>query len=68
MSSKKEDCFVMLGDDIASRCEENEDDKIFCKPGWIHCSPGTGGGCCPPRFPVCCGNGVHCRPMGSGPC
>ena len=37
-----------------------------CYPGEIHCSPGTGGGCCPRHHPVCCGNGIHCRRY--GPC
>ena len=37
-----------------------------CYPGEIHCSPGTGGGCCPRPHPVCCGNGIHCRRY--GPC
>ena len=30
---------VILGDGIAERMEENQDEKMFCMPGWIHCSP-----------------------------
>ena len=57
---------VILGDGIAERMEENQDEKMFCMPGWIHCSPALGGGCCPSMFPTCCGNGIHCRK--TGPC
>ena len=57
---------VILGDGIAERMEENPDEKILCMPGWIHCSPALGGGCCPSMFPTCCGNGIHCRK--TGPC
>ena len=31
-----------------------------------HCSPALGGGVCPPMYPVCCGNGIHCGK--TGPC
>ena len=57
---------VILGDGIAERMEENQDEKDFCMPGYIHCSPALGGGCCPSMFPTCCGNGIHCRK--TGPC
>ena len=57
---------VILGDGIAERMEEIKDEKGFCKPGDIHCSPALGGGCCPSMFPACCGNGIHCRK--TGPC
>ena len=57
---------VILGDGIAERMEENQDEKMFCMPGWIQCSPALGGGCCPSMFPTCCGNGIHCRK--TGPC
>ena len=57
---------VILGDGIAERMEENQDEKDFCMPGYIHCSPALGGGCCPPMFPACCGDGIHCRK--TGPC
>ena len=43
-----------------------KDGNRGCYPGEIHCSPGTGGGCCPAHRPVCCGNGYHCRKY--GPC
>ena len=68
LASKKDDDLIILGKDIAQRMPQNEDkdEKWFCKPGWTHCSPGTGGGCCHPSHPYCCGNGVHCRPW--GPC
>ena len=57
---------VILGDGIAQRMEENQDEKMKCMLGSIRCSPALGGGCCPPMFPVCCGNGIHCRE--TGPC
>ena len=60
------DDVVILGDGIAERMEEIKDEKGFCKPGDIHCSPALGGGCCPSMFPACCGNGIHCRK--TGPC
>ena len=46
--------------------DNDDDDGSGCKPGWIHCAPGLGGGCCPSSHPVCCGNGIHCMPY--GPC
>ena len=52
--------------ELAERMEENQDEKGFCMPGYIHCSPALGGGCCPPMFPACCGDGIHCRK--TGPC
>ena len=65
---KKQDDLVILGDGIAQRMEANIDEKSrwSSNPGWIHCAPGLGGGCCPRHHPVCCGNGAHCRKY--GPC
>ena len=45
--------------ELAERMEENQDEKGFCMPA-------LGGGCCPPMFPACCGDGIHCRK--TGPC
>ena len=57
---------VILGDGIGWKNGRNQDEKGFCMPGYIHCSPALGGGCCPPMFPACCGDGIHCRK--TGPC
>ena len=45
--------------------DRDEKSKGSCN-GLIHCAPGLGGGCCPPSFPVCCGNGKTCQTF--GPC
>ena len=63
--SKKQDDLIIFGDGIAQRMErrdddDDNDDEPGCKPGWIDC----GGGCCPPSWPVCCHNGIHCMPDG----
>ena len=73
----KEDDLIILGHGIAQRRKGNDDDDnddndddnddgSGCKPGWIHCAPGLGGGCCPSSHPVCCGNGNTCNTH--GPC
>ena len=69
----KEDDLIILGDGIAQRRKGNDDDDNDddddvpeCEPGDIQCSPGLGGGCCHPSFPVCCGNGITCHTF--GPC
>ena len=62
----KEDDLIILGDGIAQRMEGNPDEKMFCIPGGVRCSPALGGGCCPPMLPVCCSDGFQCRK--TGPC
>ena len=64
--SKKQDDLIILGDGIAQRMEGNPDEKMLCIPGGVRCSPALGGGCCPPMFPACCVDGIHCRK--TGPC
>ena len=66
--SKKQDDWIIRRDGKAQRMEENDgdDDEPECLPGETHCAPGLGGGCCPPSFPVCCGNGKTCQTF--GPC
>ena len=66
----KEDDLIILGDGIAQRMEGNVDEKskLYCKPGWIHCAPGVGGGCCHPSVPVCCFNGSGCECRKYRPC
>ena len=68
--SKKQDDLIILGDGIAQRMEGNVDEKskLYCKPGWIHCAPGVGGGCCHPSVPVCCFNGSGCECRKYRPC
>ena len=55
---------IILEDGHAQRMGEHLDGKGL--HDHTHCSPALGGGVCPPTYPICCGNGIHCGK--TGPC